>query len=225
MNSPLQKLWVLLQKPFEKTIKSNKIKSVHRKGELLLKEFNSITQELNIDCWLEFGTLLGAYRDKSFISFDYDIDMGMSEKDFTQEFQSNLKKKGFRAVKCYYFVDVKNNLKSISEVTYKYNGIYFDLFLSCEKGDRRQLNVYTTCIDDKDTKFNCRQYSLPNADELVDVFINGIKCKSPGNPHVYLSSIYGENYMTPIQGWKQSNTNPVMEMLDNSSFYGLLYRY
>lgn len=225
MNSPLQKFWVLLQKPFEKTMKVNKIKSVHRKGEKLLREFNSITQELNINCWLEFGTLLGAYRDKSFISFDYDIDMGMYAKDFTSEFQNILKEKGFRAVKCYYLVDVKNQSKNISEMTYKYNGIYFDVFLSYEKGEKRQLNVYTTCIDDVDTKFNCRQYCLDNANELVDVYINGIKCKSPGNPHNYLSSIYGENYMTPIQGWKQSNTNPVMKMLDSNLFYGLLYRY
>ena len=44
--------------------------------ELLLKT-KQLLDEANIEFWLTCGTLLGAYRDKTFVSWDVkDIDIG-----------------------------------------------------------------------------------------------------------------------------------------------------
>ena len=225
MNSPIQKLWVLLQNPFMNRFMRNKIKKVCKNGEILITEVNRLSNELHINCWLEFGTLLGAYRDKSFISFDYDIDMGMYAEDYTETFKKEMKIRGFHLIKCFYLVDEKKNVKEISEVTYKYKGIYFDIFLSHKYENYRAVCVYTSCIDDKDTKFKVKQYLLDNYSPGNKVYINNIECLSPSDPHKYLSSIYGKDYMTPIQGWKPPKNNPIVNYLDSNQFYGFLYRY
>lgn len=226
MNSPIQKLWILFQKPFLGLIERKKINYVHKKGELLIKDFTFLANKLNIHCWLEFGTLLGAYRDKSFISFDYDIDMGMNYQDYTQEFQEQMCRHGFRKVKCFYLVDEERKIKTMTEVTYKYKGIAFDLFLTENTEESRYVYVYTTCIDDRDSMFNVRRYTLPATSEKFKVYINGIECMAPSNPYNYLSSVYGDDFMTPIQGWTPSKKkNPIRTMLDNNKFYGLLYRF
>ena len=53
------------------------------KEELRKRLFNTvdILEKNNITYWLDFGTLLGAYRDGKIIEQDYDIDIGILHKD------------------------------------------------------------------------------------------------------------------------------------------------
>ncbi len=47
----------------------------------LLKEFDKICRENNLQYWLDFGTLLGAIRHKGFIPWDDDLDVSMMSSD------------------------------------------------------------------------------------------------------------------------------------------------
>ena len=63
-------------------------------GLEILEIFHNVSEELNKPIWLEFGTLLGAYRNHSFISYDYDMDLGMYSDQYDIDFENSLIEKG-----------------------------------------------------------------------------------------------------------------------------------
>lgn len=48
----------------------------------MLKVFDTICSKLEIDYWLDYGTLLGAIRHQGFIPWDVEADVGMLRSDF-----------------------------------------------------------------------------------------------------------------------------------------------
>ena len=60
---------------------SNELYQIHKLLFFLLKNFKSICKINSIDYWLDFGTLLGSIRHKSFIPWDDDADVGMLKND------------------------------------------------------------------------------------------------------------------------------------------------
>lgn len=50
----------------------------------LLREFDAFCKDNNINYWLSYGTLLGAYRHKGFIPWDDDIDLGIMRSDLSK---------------------------------------------------------------------------------------------------------------------------------------------
>lgn len=67
------------------TIKSKNVilSEVDRTFDIIeLKKLTNILQKLDIKHWIDYGTLLGAYRNKKVIKHDFDIDLSiLSEKE------------------------------------------------------------------------------------------------------------------------------------------------
>jgi len=61
-----------------------------------LKQIKKIFDKHKIDFWLDFGTLLGAIRDKQIIPWDKDIDLGMWREDLQKllSFEDDFRKEG-----------------------------------------------------------------------------------------------------------------------------------
>lgn len=71
------------------------LRSIQLANLSLLKQFDKLCKDNNINYWIDFGTLLGAKRHKGFIPWDDDIDVGMPRDDyekFIELFYSKIEK-------------------------------------------------------------------------------------------------------------------------------------
>jgi phosphorylcholine metabolism protein LicD len=66
---------------YDKTVVRYKLYRKHKDftnyNAEILEKLSCAFEELKINYWLDFGTLLGAVREKKFISHDLDIDIGV----------------------------------------------------------------------------------------------------------------------------------------------------
>jgi len=169
----------------------------------LLANINLAFNDLNIEYWLDFGTLLGALREGKFIEHDRDIDLGIlgipssSQRDKILE---TLSKYGFE--RKYYFM--YDNI--IREETYIYKGVSVDLFYYTHDNN----NITGYYFLSKETNYNNITTSERTFIPIKVTFpFNGIKnykflgidTKIPINATEYIITRYGNNYLTPIKSW------------------------
>ena len=61
---------------------SGELKKTKDVAMTILKSMVKISKENNVPMWLDFGTLIGAYRHKGYIPWDYDFDVCMLREDY-----------------------------------------------------------------------------------------------------------------------------------------------
>ena len=65
------------------------LRSAQIKMAELLKEFDKVCEENNLQYWMESGTALGAVRHKGFIPWDDDVDVAMLREDYNKLIELN----------------------------------------------------------------------------------------------------------------------------------------
>lgn len=97
-------------------------------AKIALEDLSFVFSSLNLDFFLVSGTFLGCIRDKNFVSNDYDIDIGIWEKDYSDGLKQALEHYGV-----FHIHEPKWNggikLKHI-------NGILIDIFIHYEDGNK-----------------------------------------------------------------------------------------
>lgn len=182
------------------TYKVNKQKkSLHKNGLELLKKIDQSSLMHNYTYWLDFGTLLGAYRENDFIKHDYDMDIAALYTDH-KTINKALIKMGFKLIKRFY--SNQNNIDALEE-TYKYKGIFMDIFYyHIDTNEQMHCNSFSPfkgeIVDpsQKYDKLQVKKIILPYTGFQRYKFKN-IYVNIPNNPKQYLASHYGENFMTP----------------------------
>ena len=118
---------------------------VFEKKSILLKQYGNymldalfeVSNKYGIQIWLEFGTLLGAYREHDFITHDFDLDVGMYKDDYSMHFENDLYKKGFLKIRTFYLESVNSSEETITEVTFDYKGLQLDIFFNINDSGSR----------------------------------------------------------------------------------------
>ena len=214
----------LYETKFVKWLKLCALRFIGRKmkkyGLPCLEKFNSIMDEANIKYWVDFGTLLGIYRDGKFIDHDFDIDLGMYAKDYNKDIEALLVKNGFKKIRAFYAFG------KLSEQTWNWNGVLVDLFLYNEEENGGRIFIYNFYtdgeannikIDEKTSKCNnlkAQACYCPKVDVIVKHDFNGINVSMPENTVEYLKMNYGENFMTPDKYWDTSKSTNIEEVED-----------
>lgn len=159
------------------------------------------------DIWLDFGTLLGYYRERDFINHDLDMDFGIIIPNYADFLvvEKELLDKGFQRTKEFYFD------KNLVELSYNYKGLNVDFILYKKDSNKISSDTifYMTNALGNPTRYEVYHYELPfNGVEECN-FKNTI-VKIPGNVEEYLSNLYGEDFRVPNTNynWKE---NPIYQ--------------
>lgn len=188
-----------------------------RRSSLLRENFQEVLRiiynsQLNkYDLWLDFGTLLGFYRENDFINHDLDMDFGIMINDYDDflEKEKYLIKKGFSRTKEFYYKD------RLVELSYSYKGLNVDFIVYRRKADVIESDTifFMTNALGKPTRYEVYNYRLPFS-ELEGHNFKAVEIKVPNNTREYLSRLYGEDFEVPNTNynWKE---NPIYKSVSS----------
>ncbi len=198
------------------------------KGEIVLERVDRAFKELEIEYWLDFGTLLGAVREKDFISHDLDLDFGVFIDGYSKEKIKRLEEYGFKKKKEYLIDDGKYG----REETYEYLGISLDLFYYTRINEKEAyyhdfiplegLSRWKT-IEEKGGLIP-REITLP-LEEIGFIDFKGRKYPIPLPLDGHLKGRYGETYMIPDKNWVQGKRKSEnIKIMENKIGIRTLYK-
>lgn len=150
--------------------------------------------------WLDYGTLLGYYREHDFIPHDYDLDTGAWLKDH-KRIKEALEHAGFELVR-YYFLKNQEGM----EECYKHIDFNttIDVLYFMNEGEKSFCYSFVPMVAmNKKRNLNklqpsrARLWSFSKITPILSEF-KGIKVYVPDNTAQHLASTYGDSFMTPI---------------------------
>jgi len=223
-----QKLKSILLKIYQHTIedyqKYRRKKTFQKHGKEALFRIDDAFREIGIVYWLEFGTLLGAVRDRGFIEHDNDIDLACFFDDFKQEHEKIFLKYGFKKTR-EFLID---NGSFGREETYTYKGVDVDIFYFHKRDHEMYCHLFMpqegqgwrgTFRDKGD--FLVRELTYANAGFNKMDFL-GRNFSIPADIEQHLSASYGKNYMIKDKNYSNSIATNV-RILKNKFGKGYLY--
>lgn len=187
-----------------------------KRSNLLKENFEQIltivySSELkNYNIWLDFGTLLGYYRENDFISHDLDMDFGIqvSSLEEFEVIEEQLINNGFNRTKEFYFN------KNLVELSYSYKGLNVDFIIYKKEDDKVSSDTifFITNALGNPTRYEVYHYKIPFSG-LKECDFKGMKVKVPDNTQEYLRTLYGEDFEIPNTNynWKE---NPIYKLGD-----------
>jgi len=196
----------------------------HKQNKLFLQNASSVMfqidnvfEELKIDYWLEYGTLLGAIREKGFISHDLDIDLGLYLNDYSEHIQVVFNKYGFKKRNK---ISIDNGQYGLEE-SYIYKDIVIDLFYFT----RKDSQYYSHGFKNEDGKswsrtiqdnggLIVREIYFPHG-KIKKINFLGKEFPVPVNSEEHLKAFYGDNYLIPNSSWDPYTMAKNIKTLNN----------
>jgi len=180
----------------------NVIAGVDRTFDVIeLKKLTNILQDFGIKYWLDYGTLLGAYRDKKVIKYDHDLDVSIlfEKEKFNSEYLCEVLSKDYyimhHSMDSYICLYPKNNPK--------FTMVHID--------------IYFWHIDSKLVQSSTwSDISTPKHfyDELEFIELEGLDFECPRHLDQYLQFRYGIDFME-----EKPNFSPDKNMIDSKKQY------
>ncbi|PHM39563.1 hypothetical protein Xmau_02567 [Xenorhabdus mauleonii] len=194
-----------LLKPLYKLYSNHKNKkrnqALKENSDIILQKISNIIKNNNIVIWLDFGTLLGAYRENKIIEYDLDLDFGCYLKD-KDKVKKALEKNNFRLLYEYTPLTHSDD-NEIIQHTYIFNGVTIDIFYYTIDNNNSNQQLIASCyyfpyIDNGLYKGN---YSIIKVTNPISKFkkinFSNSELIIPYNTEEYLKNNYGDSFMKP----------------------------
>lgn len=172
--------------------------------EILIK-VNQALSDAKLFFWLDYGTLLGAVREKGFIKHDEDLDFGMFIND-SEKVASILNLAGFKLFSYCRVIGGKGTIQR-----YIYKGVSFDIYFYEKDEETKNIYCYSFTkydgekyIKGKTSKVLVQKLTLPYAG-FKNIHFMGEIFNIPANSVEYLTTLYGDTYMIPNPNFDVKN--------------------
>lgn len=168
-----------------------------------LREAVAATEECEGRLFLAFGSLLGAYREKGFIPFDYDLDTGLLSEERTDALVDAMRRHGFKHLRQYYIKATGR----ICEDKYDYKGVHIDVHYFYRNGEGAYACDLCLPHESKPWReanasdgFPAIVRTMPGCGFEKQRFL-GVEVYMPERTEEWLRALYGEHFMTPDPQW------------------------
>ncbi len=181
-----------------------------RHGLETLVAAHRVFEEAKVPMFLTFGTLLGAYRDKRFIPYDNDLDVGVLASLRPGDLIQRMQAAGFERTRQYYIPEFDDML---IEEQFVYKKVQIDIFYFFKEGE----DYYTYITKSHETK-DWREANRTDGFPVVRCYVTkgGFEKRPflnhdfyfPSNTDKWLRDLYSDTYMTPIRNshaWNQKS--------------------
>ena len=160
-------------------------------GIRVLSEANAILGEIGIRPWLTDGTLLGYFREGSFIGHDIDMDLGCLISEYNDEIIPRFLDNGWVCISIFGERDCG------LEFTFSKDGVKLDIFFFYSEGERLWHGAWRTV---KKKERNLIKYYYEPF-ELVEKEFLGSRFWVPAETEKYIETKYGEGWRVPVVDW------------------------
>lgn len=217
-----------LNQKMQKREAAAKLENLHRKGLSVLEKIAEVSGKCRQELFLNYGTLLGIYRDNAFIAHDDDMDLGYlfrSQEDF-DALHKALEAHGFTLFRKFTYED------KIIEVTYICMGVNLDIFFYYPK-DNTDYTVYLHERGEQ-TKAKTAQNTL--CLEGLELFEGTYKIEGiapwqfqnvpvniPSNTEDYLEELYTKGWKSPDPSFVADKENTLKNLGFVESAGGCIY--
>jgi hypothetical protein len=224
-NPHIKRMLLGIYKPTIGKYKEYRRNKVFRKNGLdALYAIDDAFKELGITYWLEFGTLLGAVREKGFIEHDFDIDLACFFDDYRDENEKIFNQHGLFKVREFLIDDGKFG----REETYRYKGVDIDIFYFHRRDEEMYCHLFMPKPGHgwgqtvrENGEFLVRELHYPYAGFVPLGFFDR-EFQVPANIKEHLSASYGENFMIKDPNYSNSIATNV-RILQDKFGKGFLY--
>ena len=177
--------------------------SIRKYGVEVLAKVDEVLTKEGVKPFLSFGLLLGAYRDKGFIPYDYDLDIGIMDTERPENMIDLMRENGFHLVRQFYVKETG----WISIEQFEYNKIPVDFYYFYEKDEDTVAVLVPQKHEYKDWKeanetdgFPSEMLTAEKSSFSRQDFM-GIQFYMPDKAASWLAGFYGADFMTPVKNW------------------------
>lgn len=174
---------------------------------VFLLEVKEVLDKAGIEFWIDFGTLLGFYRQGEFLETDPDADIGVKREH--QEKVIAVAPKLAKIGKLVTRVDVGNGHYLAGYKLYR-DDFWIDIAFFFKHEDKYILPISEW---DRVMVFKEEYY-----DNLVDLEVKGIKFKMPEKIEKYMVLHYGEDWRRPFKPGEEYDLHKCPNVENNKKY-------
>lgn len=198
---------------YKDSIRRNRSAVFHAQALSVLADFDRAMTAAEIPYSVFAGTMLGAVREKGFISHDLDIDTCVWNDDYSPRIDEALAAAGFRLVRRF---EVEGGSMAREE-TYQKEGVDVDIFYIYADAEfpTYQCDFVSApgCASHEESMqrhgyVGVRRIQFPLEYNFMRVPFENIEVSMATNAHEWLSHRYGPTYMTPDPTFHDKGDNP-----------------